>query len=220
MLASFNQFIADLSKADQISLLKGSRKIYLNTGDILSSPTQQTTKIYFPISGSIALFIGNQDKLKKTHGLAVGLVGCEGAAGLQLAFGFAESPFQLLVQSPGEAYVVEAAVAQQLVKRRLQVLLKVSKYLWTVYEGIASFAAKAYTKDVKSRLAHWLLLSANRCKPDPLQLTHAHMAKMLGVRRSSISIAAREIKLKRYIHYTRGSISLTNVPALEDLSNS
>jgi Mn-dependent DtxR family transcriptional regulator len=46
------------------------------------------------------------------------------------------------------------------------------------------------------------------------------MAKMLGVRRSSISIAAREIKLKRYINYTRGQISLTNGPALEILSNS
>lgn len=219
MLASSNQFIADLTKADQISLLKDSRKIYLNEGDVLSTSTQPSSKIYFPISGSIALYIGIQDKGHPAHGLAVGLIGSEGAAGLQLALGFTHTPFQLLVQSPGEAYVVDAAVAQQLVQRRSQVLLKFSKYLWTVYEGIASFAAKSYTKDVKARLAHWLLLSAKRCNPDPLHLTHVHIAKMLGVRRSSISIAAREIKLKRYIHYTRGSISLTNIPALELLAN-
>ena len=218
MLASKNCLIATLTKADQISLLKGSQKIELRAGADLTNVNQINAKIYFPISGTIALFIGKNGVADTSQGLAIGLIGAEGAAGLQLALGFGHLPFQLLVQSPGQAYAVDASVAQKLVQNQAQVLLKFSQYLWTLYEQISNFASQAHSKDIKIRLARWLLLSAQRCAPDQLRLTHLHMAKMLGVRRSSISIAAREIKLKRYIYYSRGQISLTNVPALEALS--
>ena len=220
MHASFNRFISALTKADQASLLRGSRIIELHAGDVLSSPNQISDKIFFPIRGSIALYIGNSSFSDPAHGMAVALIGSEGAAGLQLALGLGHSPFQLLVQSSGEAYVVDAAIAQKLVLRRSQVLLKFSKYLWTVYEEIANLTVKAFNKDIKIRLANWLLLSQKKCSPEALFMTHLHMAKMLGVRRASISIAARDMKLKRYIHYTRGQINLSNVPALERLSDS
>ena len=219
-MTSNNGFISCLSEADQMSLLKGAQSIALKAGDVLSSPSLNATHLFFPTSGSIALYVGSDSPSKPAYGLAVGLIGSEGAAGLELALGFGHTPFQLIVQSPGEAYAVDVAVAQKLLQRRPQVLLKFSQQLWTVYEGIVNFSVKAYTKDIQIRLAQWLLLSASRCSPAPLHLTHLHMAKMLGVRRSSISIAAREIKLKRYINYSRGQIFLTNVPALERLSKS
>jgi CRP-like cAMP-binding protein len=93
-----------------------------------------------------------------------------------------------------------------------------SRYLWTVYDNMAALASQPYTHDIKVRLAHWLLLSAQRCAPDPLILTHAQIAQMLGVRRASVSIAAREMKLKRYISYSRGNIALLNLPALQALA--
>ena len=163
------------------------------------------------------MYIGDQDKASSV-GLAIALIGAEGAVGLQVALGFSPDSFQLLVQSPGEAYVVDGLVAQRLAQRRQPVLLNFSRYLWTVYENIASLASKAYTQDIKMRLAHWLLLSAQRCAPDPLSITHAQIAKMLGVRRVSISLAAREMKLMRYISYNRGRVELLNVPALELLA--
>lgn len=220
MFTPNNGFISCLSKADQTSLLKGAQSISLTPGQVLSSSSQVATHLFFPISGSIALYVGVAEASKPAHGLAVGLIGSEGAAGLEMALGFGRAPFQLIVQSAGQAYAVEASTAQKLVQNRPQVLLKFSQQLWTVYEGIVNFSVKAYTKEIQIRLAQWLLLSAKRCAPDPLRLTHLQIAKMLGVRRSSISIAARELKLKRYISYTRGQIDLTNIRALELLSKS
>jgi CRP-like cAMP-binding protein len=215
-----NAFISSLTKADQLSLLKGARETVLTAGEILSSPNQNPTHIYFPTRGSIALYISVKGNSHPAQGLAVGLIGAEGAAGLELALGFGRTPFHFIVQSSGHAYAVEADIAKKLIQRRPKVLLKISQQLWSVYESIASFAAKAYTKDIKIRLAHWLLLSASKCSPDPLRLTHLQIAKMLGVRRSSISIAAREIKLKRYINYSRGQVTISDIEALKQLSNS
>jgi CRP-like cAMP-binding protein len=109
-------------------------------------------------------------------------------------------------------------MAQRLVQRRRNMLLQFSRYLWTVYEAIAVLASRLNAQDIKVRLAHWLLLSAQRCAPDPLLLTHAQIAQMLGVRRASVSIAAHEMKLKRYISYSRGHIALLNAPALQALA--
>ena len=212
-----NGLIAQLDAADQALLLRRAKKVTLNVGDLLSSSDASTSHIYFPLRGSIALYVGKQGKTTPI-GLAVGLVGAEGAAGLQAALGFGAGNLKMLVQSAGQAYVVDGAAAQRLVNRRRTMLWQFSRYLWTVFDNMAVLASRPYTQDIKIRLAHWLLLSAQRCAPDPLMLTHAQMAHMLGVRRASVSIAAREMKLKRYISYSRGHIALLNVPALQALA--
>jgi CRP-like cAMP-binding protein len=212
-----NGLIAQLDAADQALLLRRAKIVVMNVGDVLSSSDATTLHIYFPVSGSIALYVGRQGK-SASVGMAVGLIGAEGAAGLQAALGFGTGNLRLVVQSAGQAYAVDGAMAQRLVQRRRTMLLQFSRYLWTVFDNIAMLASRPYTQDIKIRLAHWLLLSAQRCAPDPLVLTHAQIAQMLGVRRASISIAAREMKLKRYISYSRGHITLLNVPALQALA--
>lgn len=149
----------------------------------------------------------------------MGLVGSEGAVGLQAALGLGAGHFQLLVQSAGDAYAVKALTAQRLLQKQQRVLFIFSRYLWSVYESAIDLALRAHTQDTPARLAHWLLISKNCCGYGPLTLTHAHMAKMLGVRRSSISLAAHDMKLKRYISYSRGTVALLNVSALQALSN-
>jgi CRP-like cAMP-binding protein len=216
--ALLNGLITQLTPADQALLLRRAELVDLNVGELLSSAEEAATSpIYFPVSGSIALYVGRQNKTLSA-GLAVGLIGSEGAAGLQAALGFGAGNLQMVVQSAGQAYVLDGLVAQRLVQRRRALVLIFSRYLWTVFDSMAVLASQLYTQDIKIRLAHWLLLSAQRCAPDPLVLTHAQIAHMLGVRRASVSIAAHEMKLKRYISYNRGRVALLNVPALEALA--
>lgn len=218
MHALSNGLITQLTPADQALLLRRAELVALNVGEVLSSAEDAaTSRIYFPVSGSIALYVGRQNKTLSA-GLAVGLIGSEGAAGLQAALGFGAGNLQMVVQSAGQAYVLDGLVAQRLVQRRRALVLIFSRYLWTVFDSMAVLASQLYTQDIKIRLAHWLLLSAQRCAPDSLVLTHAQIAQMLGVRRASVSIAAHEMKLKRYISYNRGRVALLNVPALEALA--
>jgi CRP-like cAMP-binding protein len=217
VLVSSNGLLAQLGSADQAWVQQRAELIQMKPGDVLASQDAKTAKIYFPVSGSIALFIPRNDKAVDT-GFAIGLIGAEGAVGLQAALGLGAGHFQFLVQSAGQAYVLDGMVAERWLKRRQQILLLFSRYLWSMYEDMASLASQANAQDIKMRFAYWLLLSADRCAPDALQLTHAHIAKMLGVRRSSISIAARELKVMRYIHYSRGHIALTNLTALQALA--
>ena len=213
-----NELIAQLEKADQASLLVNSERIELEVGTLLIEEEPISTSIYFPVSCVITQFV-HKPGSTIDQGLAVGLIGREGASGLQAVLGMGAGNFQSIVQSSGSAIVVKTATAQNLAKRNNKVLLLFSKYMWKTFNENTLFVAMAHTQEIKTRLAHWLLLSAERSEQSPLRLTQAQIAQSLGVRRTSISIAAREMKLKRYLAYSRGEIRLLNVHALKSMTN-
>ena len=78
----------------------------------------------------------------------------------------------------------------------------------------------SHTQEVRLRLANWLLLSVHRCAPDALLLRHANIARMLGVRRVSITFASREMKMMGLISYSRWHIQIKDPEALKRLANS
>ena len=212
-----NGLIAQLMPSDQALLLKKAKLIHFKTGEVLGSPAEESPQVFFIISGSVALFVC-KNLADISVGLAVGLIGSEGAVGLQSALGLCAGNLRYLVQSPGSAYVVDALVLQRLIKRQSRVLLAISRYLWMVYESVAAMAAMSQSQDVRIRFAHWLLISFERCQPNSLVMTHAQVAHMLGIRRASITLVARELKIAGVIGYSRGHIHIHQLAALKRIA--
>ena len=221
MLPVFNGLMAQLATSDQQLLLKNARLIEFKVGDILVSPDSKEPLIYFVTSGAVALYVTHKPG-QIDAGLAVGLIGREGALGLQAALGMGMGigNLTLMVQTQGYAHVLEAQRFRLLMKRHPDWLMIISRYLWQIYQDIGRLAALSHVHDVKQRLADWLLLSEQRCGEEQLIMTHAHIALMLGVRRASITLAARQMKLKGLINYSRGCIHLLDKPALQKLASS
>jgi CRP-like cAMP-binding protein len=213
--------MAQLATSDQQLLLKNARLIEFKVGDILVSPDSKEPLIYFVTSGAVALYVTHKPG-QIDAGLAVGLIGREGALGLQAALGMGMGigNLTLMVQTQGYAHVLEAQRFRLLMKRHPDWLMIISRYLWQIYQDIGRLAALSHVHDVKQRLADWLLLSEQRCGEEQLIMTHAHIALMLGVRRASITLAARQMKLKGLINYSRGCIHLLDKPALQKLASS
>lgn len=212
-----NDLIAQFAPLDQAWVLKNAKVIHFKAGDVLETPDSLESRTYFPTSGAVALFV-RKNKAQPNTGLAVGLVGAEGALGLQAALGLGPSNLTLLVQSPGSAYVIDGPVLQQLLRRKSALLWIFSHYLWRVCQTVSEMAAISHTQDVRRRFAYWLLISSERCAPHPLVVTHAHIAQMLGVRRASVTLVAREMKLSGVIGYSRGNIQIKNLEALQRLA--
>jgi hypothetical protein len=99
----------------------------------------------------VALFVANKVN-DISSGLAVGLVGSEGALGLQIALGLGASNLTLIAQSTGEAYVVNGAIAMRLVRRKSGVLIAFARYLWTEYESLTKFAGMSHNQDIRARM--------------------------------------------------------------------
>lgn len=211
-----NGLVAQLPPTDQGLLLRRCEPVELKAGEILSAPGAASGHVYFLLSGtSVALVVRNGGG----SGLAVGLAGREGAVGLQFALGLGAGHFTLLVQSSGAAFRADGAVLQRLSDRRLGMLRTFAGYLWVFSQEVAELAAAAQVQDIQARLARWILLSQVRTHQTELQLTHAHLADMLGVRRAGVTLAARNLKDRGLVDYRRGRIQILNLEGLATVAH-
>src|ERR1700721_3760417 len=64
--------------------------------------------------------------------------------------------------------------------------------------------------EVDARLARWLLTSADRMESESLNLTQEFLAQMLGVQRSTVTVAAGDLQRAGVIVYSRGKIHIVD----------
>ena len=68
---------------------------------------------------------------------------------------------------------------------------------------------------LQQRLSRWLLTAADRSESDYLQLTQEYMARMLGSRRSTVTVTAQALQEAGMIEYRRGKVTIVNRPKFE-----
>ena len=68
------------------------------------------------------------------------------------------------------------------------------------------------------RLARWLLQTRDRIDTDVLPLTQEFLSQMLGVRRTTVTLVARQLEQAAVIKNRRGRIIVMNRKGLEDVA--
>lgn len=210
-----NGLIFKLANEDQNQVQNICTQIHLVAGQILCDPgTKESAKVYFLTGACVSLLIKDQK-----HGtLAVGLVGSEGVIGLGAVLTTVTENMHFEVQTTGSAWVADQADIARLLHQRPGMLWVISQYLWQLAEHVAELAASAQFNDITTRVAHWLVLSAERAQTHRLIITHEHLARMLGVRRVSVTLAAGEMKERGVIRYQRGILEILDMPQLSRLA--
>ena len=145
----------------------------------------------------------------------VGMFGCGSVIGISALMGTKRSLNHVYTQIPGHGYSspVEAAsrefnlggVFQTLALRYVQAQL---------VQAFQSAGCNA-KHNVEERLARWLLLCADRVGSNTFEMSHEFLGDMLGSSRPAVSIAAGALKDAGLIEYSRGVISILDVPGLE-----
>src|SRR5262245_27052002 len=70
----------------------------------------------------------------------------------------------------------------------------------------------------EARLSRWLLKTHDCVDGDAIPLTQEFLGEMLGVRRTTVTIAAQLLQSAGLIRYRRGRIQIVDRPKLEKLS--
>jgi CRP-like cAMP-binding protein len=71
---------------------------------------------------------------------------------------------------------------------------------------------------LEARLCRWLLQTHDCVDGNVIPLTQEFLGQMLGVRRTTVTIAARLLQSARLIRYRRGLIHIVDRAALEDIA--
>jgi CRP-like cAMP-binding protein len=203
-----NRLLHHLPEAEQSQLLQQAELVQLEFAERLCQLDDDYQHLYFPLTAFISLIA----KLPGHPPLEMGLIGFEGVLGATILLHTRRVPSEAIVQGSGMAWRIPVAVIESAQQPSLQPLLQA--YLFRLLRQLSQNAICAHFHQVEARLARWLLMSHDRVQADELYLTHQFLADMLGVRRSSITVAAGDLQSYGIILYNRGRLHILDRQSL------
>ncbi len=209
-----NRLLEALPERDLRRLLSRCETVELAFANVLCTPWQQLSHVYFPTRGFISLIM----PIDGPASLEVGLVGNEGMFGVPLALGVDKSPVRAVVQGAGSALRMDAAHFGGELGRSRPLQRTMDRYAMVRYTQLAQTAACTRFHVVESRLARWLLMTQDRAHANTFHVTHEFLALMLGVRRVGVTKAASSLQRGGLIRYSRGNITVLDRRGLKAAS--
>lgn len=206
-----NHLIEYLPHQERNGILERCEPLELEVGTILCELNQPFQHVYFPLTGCISLVIdmdGHQP-------LGIGLIGNEGMLGVTLVLGIDTAPVRAVVQGTGSALRMTIEQFQSELRNSTSLLHTLNLYLYVLMTQLSQTGACIHFHQIEPRLARWLLMTHDRVHTDHFHLTHKSLADILGVRRSSITIAAGALQRRKLISYNRGEIGILDRKGLE-----
>lgn len=212
--ASENHLLAAVDPQELSRLLAGASVVRQEFRSVLFRRGDHVRYVYFPVSGLYSLLApaANSDTVE------VGTVGREGFVGIELHLGVEQAYCTAIAQVPGEAIRVDVETFQREVKRCETITSVLGRYIHALYVQTVQWVACNRLHSLDERFARWLLSSADTLGSDSLPLTHDFLAKMLGVRRPSVTLAAGALQRAGLIESSRGMIRIINRAGLENIS--
>jgi CRP-like cAMP-binding protein len=181
-------------------------------GQTLHRAGDRIDDVYFVESG----FISALAILSEGQPLEIGLIGAEGVAGVSVVLGATASYSETMCQTGGDAYRMPTSAFKAAFARapRLQDLLL--RYVHVFGVQVSQTAACNAHHELSQRLARWLLAAHDRSGVPELSLTQDLIAVMLGVRRSTVSVAASTLQRAGILRYQHGRITILDRVGLEN----
>jgi CRP-like cAMP-binding protein len=187
---------------DRISV--SAKTVLFEAGDALHS-------VYFPQSGFISLVV----PLDNGSAVEAVTVGFDGLVGLSAYFGERTSLTRAISQVEGIVHRLPVEPFLRLVAENDTLRRRIHQYAQLRIDMLAQSSACNRAHSIEQRCARWLLISQDRAQTSEFALTHEFLAEMIGVRRPSVTAAARGLQAAGLISYNRGVIHILDRLGLE-----
>jgi CRP-like cAMP-binding protein len=178
----------------------------LHRDQVLAETHQPIDKVYFPHSGIISCVV----ELVGGGAIATGMIGKDGTFGAIQALDGKLSLNHVVTQVAGTASLISSnrirEQAEALPAFRAALVKYDHFFLAQVQQNVACNAVHS----VQARTCKWLLRMHELAGAD-LPITQEFLAKMMGVRRTSVTPVAAELQKAGMISYNRGRLRIINL---------
>ena len=207
-----NQLLSSLPSDVRQRLTPHLERIDAELNKKIYAPYEEIRHVYFPINSMVSIVASTESG----EMAEVGVVGREGAAGIDIAMGANKSPHHSMFQIGGPAYRISGSEFEKEFKRCGDFHDRILSFVQKFYAQVSQTTLCNRLHHVEERLPRWLLMCHDRIDGDLLPLTQEFIALMLGASRVSITLAAKDLQKIGYIKYVRGKITVLDREGLED----
>ncbi|MFN9175417.1 MAG: Crp/Fnr family transcriptional regulator [Synechocystis sp.] len=215
MLTSYrtteNLLLASVPPSNYPTLFENLELISWDFQQVIYQPKQTIEYVYFPIKSVVTLGAVAADQSV----IEIGLIGKESFVGLSLFLGMNQATHQTTVLVPEAAcrlakdvFLTEAmrpGAFREILLRQTQARLN---------HFAQNVACKTH-HTIDKQLARWLMSVYDRIEGNELFVTQPVIAKLLGVRRATITDSAIKLQNAGFIYYRRGKIIIIDPVGLE-----
>lgn len=145
-------------------------------------------------------------------------IGREGVSGLFAAMYSGVSFNRCIVQLEGSMLRCEIAPLREEFSKSAHLQDLFVSFSETLLSQIMQTVACNSLHSVEERLSRWLLMMHDRAEGERLTYTHEFLARIMGANRTSISLAAQNLKNAGIINYRRGMMQIEDRVGLEAVS--
>ena len=209
-----NRFLRALPTESYDRLAAELETVDLRVKVVLWEPDAPIRSVYFPHTCVISNIVPLRDDIS----VEASTVGREGFLGVPILLGETSTSTRAIAQIAGMASrlpssVFRRAVAEDGVLRELSL-----RYAQALLEQTAQSVACIGRHELSERCARWLLMTQDRVDGNEFRLTQEFLAIMLGVRRSTVTIAAGMLQRAGLIKYQYGRVTILDRSGLEEAS--
>ncbi len=207
-----NQLLAALSEADLLCWQSNLESVDLARGQVLYECAGAVKHIYFPTTSIVSLMCNTAEG----GSCEIAMVGNDGAVGISIFMGEDTVAHSAVVQSEGLGFRMKASVMKSAFDQSRDVQLLMLRYTQSLITQLSQTAVTNRHYSIEQQISRRLLMGQDRLATDELKLTQEMLGNLLGVRRETVTEAARKLQDAGLIHYSRGRIVIKDRTGLEN----
>ncbi|MBA4195100.1 MAG: Crp/Fnr family transcriptional regulator [Comamonadaceae bacterium] len=210
MLPDDNLLIRQLPRAARQQLLARCEPFELAASAELGVRGQPLRHAHFLTAGFVSLVLD----MDHYPALQVGMVGRDGMLGGELLMDPGKAPWRAVVQGAGLSWRIGARALRRECALHPSLLRAVQgSVLLHLHRQTLAAACERFHL-LSARLARWLLVCQDAAHSDRFHVTQEGMARLLGVRRAGVTVAASSFQHSGLIRYHRGEVTVLDRNAL------
>jgi CRP-like cAMP-binding protein len=206
-----NRLLVAIPQEDLERFFSDLHPVSLSLRQVLHEVGAPLEDVYFIEQGVASVLTNMADGST----IEVGMIGMEGMVGVPALLGGKTSVQKVIVQIPGTALRMNAALCKAAFDQSEAVRRVVLRFTEAVLNLSAQTAACNRLHTIEQRCARWMLMAVDRVQSDEIPLTHEFLSSMLGVRRAGVTNTAGELQSSGLIRYHRGLLTIVDRDGLE-----
>jgi CRP-like cAMP-binding protein len=205
-----NEILRSLPAREMKLLNPELQPVNLEKGAVLHEPGESLAHVYFP-AGSMVSYLSSTSEGQTIEVCVVGNEGMVGGPAMMSG----STAFRATVQIAGSAFRMTTEALRREFKRSETFHAILLRYTNALLVQVAQTAVCNKFHSVEERLCRWLLIADARSQAKQLTLTQDELARILGTRRASVTVAAGAMQKDGLIKYSRGVIDILDRQRVE-----